>query len=114
MIAHVPGPFERLVCRLQRRFAAWLDTICVEPPPIVAARVEPLAESRRGRKRSVELEEVRERIADAGGEISGSYEELGQRLGLSKPSAHRALNALAAAGVVTLAATPVGTLVRLA
>ena len=74
----------------------------------VAVAAEP---AKRGRKRATPLEKVQQRIADAGGELEGSYEALGARLGLSKPSAHRALNALAAAGVVSLAASPVGTTV---
>lgn len=90
------------------------------PPPadapqiaIAAPPLAPQEPAKRGRKRATPLEKVQQRIADAGGELEGSYEALGQRLGLSKASAHRALNALAAAGVVSLAASPVGTLVQL-
>jgi DNA-binding IclR family transcriptional regulator len=36
-----------------------------------------------------------------------------EKLGLTKSSAHRALHALATAGLVSLAASPAGTLVQL-
>lgn len=119
MISHVPGPFERLARRVTSRFVAWLDGLCSEPQPLViTVQVRPPAietggQVRRGRKRTTPLEKVQQRIADAGGELEGSYETLGERLGMTKASAHRALNALAAAGVVSLAASPVGTMVRL-
>ena len=66
----------------------------------------------RGRKRATPLEKIQQRIADAGGRLEGSYEDLGGRLGVSKASAYRSLNALAAAGLVKLAASPCGTIVQ--
>lgn len=84
----------------------------------VAPLAEPLVETApsgkpRGRKRTAPLDKVQQRIADAGGRLEGSYENLGERLGLSKASTYRALNSLAAAGAISLAASPVGTLVEL-
>lgn len=52
------------------------------------------------------------RIRAAGGEVEGSLEEIGKTLGVSKSSAHRALNSLAA-GLVSLVATSAGTIVSL-
>jgi hypothetical protein len=120
MISHVPGPIERLRQRIACRYVAWLDGLCTDIQPIVitvqvrAPEREKPAPLKRGRKRATSLEKVRERIASAGGELEGSYEALSDRLGLSsKASARRAVHALAAAGVVSLAASPLGTLVRL-
>lgn len=119
MISHVPGPLERLAHRARGRFIAWLDGLCTDAEPIViTVQVRPPAREtgvppKRGRKRATPLEKVTERIAANGGELEGSYETLGQRLGLSKASAHRALNALAATGIVSLATSPMGTLVQL-
>lgn len=69
---------------------------------------------RRGRPRAKSLEAIKEQIANDGGAAEGSFQALGDRWGLSKASARRAVHALAAAGAVTLAATGSGTLVRLA
>jgi hypothetical protein len=65
-----------------------------------------------GRKRSRALDDVMSRIEGAGGKLEGSVEEIGARLGLSKSSAHRALHALAGAGMISLATSTVGTLVQ--
>jgi len=65
-----------------------------------------------GRKRSRALDDVLEKIR-AAGQLEGTLDELGERLGLSKSSAHRALHALAGLGAVSLATSAAGTLVQL-
>ena len=68
----------------------------------------------RGRKRSAPLGKVMDRLTEAGGKLEGSLDDIGARLGLpSKSSAHRALNALAGAGLITLATSTAGTLVQI-
>lgn len=81
-------------------------------PPAPAPTAAPV-ESARGRKRAKPLDDVVARLEDAGGRLEGPVEGIGARLGLSKSSAHRALHALAGAGVITLATSAAGTLVRL-
>lgn len=71
------------------------------------------AEKKTGRKRSKPLNGVLEKIEAAGGKLEGSIEVIGARLGLSKSSAHRALHALAGAGMISLATSAAGTLVQL-
>lgn len=66
-----------------------------------------------GRKRSRALDEVLAKIESAGGQLEGPLDELGERLGLSKSSAHRALHALAGAGMISLATSGAGTLVQI-
>ncbi|WP_158412809.1 helix-turn-helix domain-containing protein [Hyphomicrobium nitrativorans] len=66
-----------------------------------------------GRKRSRALDDVLAKIKSAGGQLEGPLDELGERLGLSKSSAHRALHALAGLGAVNLATSAAGTLVQL-
>lgn len=65
-----------------------------------------------GRKRSRALNDVLAKIDSAGGKLEGTLDELGERLGLSKSSAHRALHALAGLGAVSLATSAAGTLVQ--
>lgn len=71
------------------------------------------ADKKAGRKRSRALDDVLAKIETAGGRLEGSLDELGERLGLSKSSAHRALHALAGLGAVSLATSAAGTLVQL-
>lgn len=71
------------------------------------------AEKKTGRNRSRALDDVADRIRSLGGRLEGSIEDIGRRLGLSKSSAHRALHALAGAGVIGLATSAAGTLVQL-
>ncbi len=66
-----------------------------------------------GRKRSRALNDVMSKIEGAGGRLEGSVEEIGAKLGLSKSSAHRALHAMAGAGMISLATSGAGTLVQL-
>jgi hypothetical protein len=113
MISHVPGPIERLAQRTRGRFVAWLDSLCAEgDEPIVITIAVVQSAKARGRKRATPLQKVADRIVAAGGELEGSYDTLGQRLGMSKGAAYRALNALAAMGIVTLAVSPLGTIVQ--
>lgn len=75
---------------------------------------EPVADKKTaGRKRSRALDDVLGKIESAGGQLEGTLDELGERLGLSKSSAHRALHALAGMGSVSLATSAAGTLVQL-
>lgn len=74
---------------------------------------EPVADKKTaGRKRSRALNDVLAKIDGAGGKLEGTLDELGERLGLSKSSAHRALHALAGIGAVSLATSAAGTLVQ--
>jgi uncharacterized membrane protein len=109
---------------------AAFSLIVVGAPPKAAAKVEkpadapamvdapeaPAPDDKKavGRKRSRPLEDVVARLKAAGGQLEGSYDEIGERLGLSKSSAHRALHALATMGAVSLAKIEgAGTLVQL-
>jgi len=119
------APWLSLLAVVFFELGAAASLIVIAPPTPNVAKAEeasapaPLAEpaaaepAKRGRKRLVALEKVQQRIVEAGGELEGSYEALGQRLGLSKASAHRALHALAAAGAVSLATGQMGTIVQL-
>ncbi len=71
------------------------------------------AEKKAGRKRAKPLNGVLEKIEAAGGKLEGTLDELGERLGLSKSSAHRALHALAGLGFIGLTTSAAGTLVQL-
>jgi len=66
-----------------------------------------------GRKRSRALNDVLDKIGQHGGRLEGTLDQISGRLGMTRSSAHRALNALAAMGSVTLAASAAGTLVQL-
>lgn len=93
-----------------------IDAPKLESEAVEASKHEGVEASdgkQRGRKRAKPLDVVVERIRDAGGKLEGSLDEIGAHLGVSKSSAHRALNTLAAAGLVSLAASPAGTLVTL-
>lgn len=79
----------------------------VEAPRIVADK------KTAGRKRSRALNDVLQKIEGAGGKLEGTLDELGERLGLSKSSAHRALHALAGIGAVSMATSAAGTLVQI-
>lgn len=74
---------------------------------------EAVADKKPGRKRSRALNDVLAKIENAGGQLEGSIDEIGGRLGLSRSSAHRALHALAGLGAVSLATSAAGTLVQL-
>lgn len=89
-------------------------TFDVAADPIDATAKPPVAiqASKRGRKRSAPLQKIVDRLNAAGGKLEGSLDEIGSQLGLSKSSAHRALQALAGAGTITLASSGAGTLVR--
>lgn len=67
----------------------------------------------RGRKRTATLEDVRTALERAGGKLEGSMGVIGAKLGLSKSSAHRALHAMAGAGMISLATSAAGTLVQM-
>lgn len=67
----------------------------------------------RGRKRTTPLEDVVATLKNAGGKLEGSIDQIGARLGLSRSSAHRALHAMAGAGMISLATSGAGTLVEL-
>lgn len=75
-----------------------------------------LSESkRRGRRRGVALGDVVTRIEANGGTLDGSLSGIAKLIGApSRAAAHRALNALACAGLVKIAATAAGTSVTLA
>lgn len=66
-----------------------------------------------GRKRAKPVDAVLAKIERAGGQLEGSTGQIGDKLGLTKSSARRAIHALAAAGLVSLAASPAGTLVQM-
>jgi hypothetical protein len=66
----------------------------------------------RGRKRTAPLEDVMAKLKGAGGKLEGSMDQIGTRLGLTKSSAHRALHAMAGAGMISLATSAAGTLVQ--
>ncbi|WP_139247898.1 helix-turn-helix domain-containing protein [Hyphomicrobium sp. CS1GBMeth3] len=53
-----------------------------------------MADKKPGRKRSRALDDILAKIESAGGQLEGSIDEIGGRLGLSRSSAHRALHAL--------------------
>jgi uncharacterized membrane protein len=86
----------------------------VAAPAMAAAPEARLADNKKtaGRKRSRALDDVLAKIEGAGGKLEGTLDELGERLGLSKSSAHRALHALAGAGMISLATSAAGTLIQ--
>lgn len=85
------------------------------PEPVAEAPVAPQSDDKKtaGRKRSRALDDVLAKIDQHGGTLEGTLDELGERLGLSKSSAHRALHALAGAGMIGLTTSAAGTLVQL-
>ncbi|MFA5901587.1 MAG: helix-turn-helix domain-containing protein [Hyphomicrobium sp.] len=87
-----------------------------EAEPIAADLCAPVRGTggplRRGRKPAKPRDVILQRIEKHGGRLEGSTSELGDKLGLSKSSAHRALHALAAAGLITMATSPAGTVVQ--
>ena len=70
-----------------------------KPAPSAEVQTAEPAGKPRGRKRAKPLELVAEKIERAGGQLEGSMSDIGEKLGLTKSSAHRALHALAAAGL---------------
>lgn len=82
-------------------------------PAAASVEVDTPADKKAGRKRSRALDDVLAKIEGAGGKLEGTLDELGDRLGLSKSSAHRALHALAGAGMISLATSAAGTTIQL-
>lgn len=78
-----------------------------------AAETPAISKALAGRKRTAPLERIVKGIEAAGGQLEGSLASIGKRLGTSRSSAHRGLNELAALGLVTLASSPLGTVVAI-
>lgn len=71
--------------------------------------------TRRGRRRSALPDDILARIRDAGGELNGTLNSIGDVIGInSKTTAHRSLRELEAAGALTLEPSADGTRVVLA
>ncbi len=84
-----------------------------EPATVPSAEPASLPGKQRGRKPAAPFEKVMSRLNEVGGKIEGPLEAIGERLGIpTKSSTHRTLNALAGAGLVTLATSAAGTLVQ--
>lgn len=86
MISHVPGPLERLVCRMQGRWAAYIDGLCAELPAHVPVSQKP--SYRPPQEPSRGLPAVLARLQDSA--LEGSVRAVAKRVGVSKSSVHRA------------------------
>jgi hypothetical protein len=99
MITHVAGPTERLVRRLQGRWAHWIDSMCSddppEPPVSRRSRPEPPRATPEPELRG--LPAVLRRLEQ--GDLTGSQRDLAQRLGTSRATVQRARKILNLANI---------------
>lgn len=89
MISHVPGPMDRLMIRLGRRWELWVDSLFADPPkqpdpgPQLARRLEAVAPKSRGLPAVIAM-------ALLEGRATGSQREVARRFNTSKSTVQRA------------------------